>query len=389
MQQHRIIMSAFLLQPLAFGSCLPRIPDIQQALSLGSADLAVSLLGMPTGVLLSLPIGSKLLARLGYRLTFATGFLSMLLTLSLAMWSSSQLMLFFALALVGATNTLLLLSLNAVASQYERQKGALILNTCHGFGSVGLMIGSLLGSILAAFNVPYPWAVFSLVLLILPFAVVLIRSLAAPAVMTNSSHNVEKKRTKTPSVLPSWKLLSICLFAFGIALTEGAMADWSAIYLREHFSATAGAAGLGFTVFAALVALGRFTGDFMKLNFGAMLTTKLSTLVALAGMLALLVAPNTLLVYGGFAMLGFGVSVGFPMAVSAAAAHGNQDANSNIATLTFFALLGFMAGPPMIGFVAEYSTVQYGLAMLIPILLISFVMTGSLDEPIKLVQKRA
>lgn len=374
MQQRRLIMTLFLLQPIVIGSWLPRIPDIQQILALGPAELSIALLGMPLGILIALPIASRLLARMGSRFTIAVGFFLMLLAISLAVWSINQTMLFATLALVGAMSTLLLLALNMEASTIEKLQGSLLLNTCHGFGSVGLMIGSLIGSGLAALSVPITWAVGAVALGTFPLAAATVFALSNQILTTEHCERDKPHRNR----IPERRLLGICLFAFGIAMTEGAMADWSAIYLREEYGVGGGAAGIGFTIFAAMVAVGRFTGDYLKAKYGAVPIARICTVLALIGIVTTLSATGIGVAYVGFVLLGYGVSVGYPLAVSAAANFDNQPAASNVATLTFVALLGFLVGPPLIGFIAEYSDLQHGLIVLVPVLVMSLLLAQML-----------
>jgi MFS family permease len=178
--------------------------------------------------------------------------------------------------------------------------------------------------------------------------------------------------------LPSWALLGICCFVFGITMTEGAMADWSAIFLRDALGAETGIVGLGYSVFAMMVAAGRFGGDTLKKRFGAVNTARICGTLALAGAAILFVAPNTVLALFGFAIIGLGVSVGFPLAVTAAAALTDRSASANVAVLSFVALLGFLVGPPVIGFVAEHADMRLGIACLVPVLIVSLLLTGRL-----------
>ena len=156
------------------------------------------------------------------------------------------------------------------------------------------------------------------------------------------------------------------------------MADWSAIFLRDALGAEAGTAGLGYAVFAMMVAAGRFGGDTLKRRFGAVNTARICGSFALLGALILFFAAHTPVALLGFAVIGFGVSVGFPLAVTAAASLTDRPAASNVATLSFVALLGFLIGPPVIGFLAEVFDMRLGLLALVPVLLVSLVLTGQL-----------
>jgi MFS family permease len=123
---------------------------------------------------------------------------------------------------------------------------------------------------------------------------------------------------------------------------------------------------------------GRFIGDWMRGRFGPVKTARLCGVTLLLGLVIVLLAPLASVAFGGFALIGFGVSVGFPLGVTAAASLTDRPPAANVAILTFVAISGFMVGPPMIGFVAEYSGLREGLAMLLPPLVLSLFLTGSL-----------
>ena len=175
-------------------------------------------------------------------------------------------------------------------------------------------------------------------------------------------------------------MLGISFFAFGIALTEGAIADWSAVYLRDVFEAKGASIGLGYAAFAAMVASGRFAGDHFKQRFGARRTAEICSAISLLGIAVVCAAPNLILAYLGFALVGIGVSVGFPLGVSAAAQLSDRPPASSVATLTFIALLGFLVGPVLIGFVAQALGMRMGLLMLGLPLLLSLILARLLSR---------
>lgn len=366
----RLIMAVFFLQPIAFGAWLPRIPDIQEKLGLGPADLAVALLGMPVGTLLTLPLAGRFVAHIGSRATILWLFPIFLGVVALPTFAPSIGWLFFALAIVGVVLSTLELGLNVEADKIEKAGTTLIMNTCHGFWSLGIMAGSLIGSGLAALAIPPPWAIMSTALAVLPLAI--LSSAALPAYKPSAAATVEPPAQWK---LPSKALLGICLFVFGITMTEGAIADWSAVFLRDVFSAEPAVAGIGYSVFAGMVAGGRFIGDRLKARLGAVATARLCGCFSLAGMALIVLAPASGLAFLGFAATGFGVSVGFPLAVTAAAGLTDRPTAASVAILSFIALTGFLLGPPMIGLVAEYADLRAGLATLLPFLLISLVLT--------------
>ncbi len=359
-----MIKLVFALQPIAYGSWLPRIPEIQERMGLDSKSLALGLLGLPTGILITLLFGSKIVGVLGSRATIFYGFIIFLSVVSLPVWVNSAALLYGALAIVGSALSVLELGLNVMADQIEKADRKLIMNSCHGFWSLGIMSGSLVGSGLAQFGFSPEWGVTCVAAAVVVPA--LMASRALPRFDVISAAVIKGSKWNWPSSV----LLGISLFAFGIALTEGAIADWSAVYLRDVFAAKGASVGLGYAAFASMVAFGRFMGDRLKQRFGARTTAEMCGIVSLAGIALVFLTPHLILAYLGFALVGIGVSVGFPLGVSAAAQQTDKPSAASVATLTFVALLGFLVGPVMIGLVAQGLGMRLGLLMLaLPLIL--------------------
>lgn len=369
----RLTMLVFFLQPIAFGAWLPRIPDVQQALGLGPSGLALALLGLPCGTLLTLPFAGPLVGRIGPRNAILFGFLAYTLAVSLPALAPDPVLLFVALMLAGSTVSFVELGLNVQADAVEKATGSVIMTTSHGCWSVGIMAGSLVGSGLAGLGLSAQWAIPLVGFCVLPIAL-----LAATRLPVAPAAPAAPGPQRSAWALPSWALLGICCFVFGITMTEGAMADWSAIFLRDALGAHPGSVGLGYAVFAAMVATGRFGGDRLKRRFGAVTTARICGTLAVVGAALLYVAPATPLALLGFGIIGLGVSVGFPLAVTAAASLTDRSASANVAILSFVALLGFLVGPPIIGFVAEHTDIRLGIACLVPVLIASLMLTGRL-----------
>ena len=174
-------------------------------------------------------------------------------------------------------------------------------------------------------------------------------------------------------------LLGICIVGLGSNLLEGATADWSAVYLTQVFGADAGSAGLGYSAYALLMAFGRFGGDWMRVRFGPVRVARSCYTLASVGVALVVLSP----VYGfalvGYALAGFGGSVGVPLAVSAAASLNDRPAASNVAMLTLVSLVGFLGGPPIVGFIAEGFGLRAGLGLLLlPVLVAGIVLAGTL-----------
>ncbi|TCM69713.1 MULTISPECIES: MFS transporter [unclassified Rhizobium] len=371
MSFQKLVMAIFFLQPIAFGSWLPRIPEIQARLELGPADLALALLGMPVGILSTLPFAGRVVSRIGGKTAVIAGFFVFSVIVCLPAFSLAPVELFIALALLGVAMSMLELGLNVEADRAEKDTGSIIMNRCHGFWSLGIMAGSLLGSAMVAVAAPAGWAILAAAFVVLPFAV-------AASLRLPPDREAGSAPPHAPFKPPSVTLLGICAFVFGITMTEGAIADWSAVYLKDVFQTDGMMTGIGYTIFALMVAAGRFSGDHLKQRFGAISLARGCGAAALAGMLIVVFAWHSLVTLAGFALVGIGVSVGFPLAVTAAASLRDRPAAANVAILSFMALTGFLIGPPLIGFIAEASGLRVGLAVLLVPLAISLAFTRML-----------
>ena len=369
-----LVLLVFFVQPLAFGSWLPRIPDVQLALGLGPAGLALVLLGLPCGTLLTLPVAGSLVSKIGTRGAMLIGFVYYSLAVALPAFAPTPELLFVALMLVGSSLSFVELALNVEADVVEKATARPLMTTAHGCWSVGIMVGSLCGAGLAALNFSANWAI------LLMAGVNLVLGLLVAYSLPPSTPVAAAPKQRTAWSMPSLPLLGICAFIFGITMTEGAMADWSAVFLREVMNESKGTAGLGYSIFAMMVATGRFGGAALHTRFGIVGAARICGILAIIGAAILMAATSTPMAMVGFGIIGLGVSVGFPLAVTAAASLGDRPASTNVATLSFVALTGFLVGPPVIGLIAEHSDMRWGLGSLLAVLLLSLCLSGYLKQ---------
>lgn len=368
----------FFLQPFVIGAWFPRIPQVQATSGLGEGALALALMGMPLGLLVALSFGGRLAEALGTRSMLKLGLCASLAVTPLAGFAGSGYVLFAALVVSGLALALAELSMNIVASEVEVRSGRSIMNSAHGFWSLGVLAGSAIGSVQASVGLAPGISLVAVSLL------TLIPVLRVAFRITDFA--VDGSPRGGPREPLPRALILIALFAFGIAMTEGAMADWSAIFLTQVFDASPGLAGVGFVVFAGFVALGRFCGDALKVRWGAVLLAQSCAVLALLGLMLAVLAPVVAVSLAGLAMLGLGVSLGFPLAVSAASILPGRSSAANVATLTQITLCGFLLGPPIIGLVAEAGGMRWGLAALFPVLVLAFVLAPRLAP---IIERRA
>jgi len=238
------------------------------------------------------------------------------------------------------------------------------------------MTGSLLGSVLESESTVW------LILIIcasasFPFALLLCLGLPS----YENENSAEVSPTLVISQFPAI-LIGICLFAFGISMTEGAMANWASVYLKEMLGPEAQGMGYGFGLFAAFVALGRFFGDSLKTKLGTIKVVRVFVITSIIGLIFLVMSNDLWLALAGFALIGSGVSTGFPLAVTAAAAIDDDREASYVAFLSLISMIGFFVGPPIIGFLGNTTNLKTGLTTLFPGLLLSLFLSSKLRSSV-------
>lgn len=363
-----LIMSLFALQPMAFGAWLAMIPYIKETLRLSKADLAVALLGMPVALIPTLQLASRIVAKIGPRKTFAIllPIQTVVVLFPFLAWSVPT--LFITLAMLGAVVAFLEVALNTYAGRLEKSGDLNIMSRCHGFWALGVMLGSLFATML--FGLGPMIAVF--LICAVSAGIGVWSGLSLPKLV--GEEDAASASTRKLSDMPK-ALFLIAMFVFAISLAEGAMSDWAAVYLAERWGGRAEDAGIAVTVFSGFLALGRFVGDYMIRKLGAQGAARFTVGLALVGVACLTIPTSVALTFVGFALIGLGVSVGFPLGVSAAAQLDDSHEAQNIATMAMIAMTAFLFGPPLIGFVAEAFSLRVALLGLFPGLCLAFWLT--------------
>jgi MFS family permease len=153
--------------------------------------------------------------------------------------------------------------------------------------------------------------------------------------------------------MPNAALWAIIALSICTNLTEGAMADWAGVYMREIVVAPAYMTGWGFAAYALFMALGRFTGDAVLARYDAFRVLRVGGAVVALGFVLAILLPYTATAMLGFALVGAGVSLGAPILYAAAARVPGMAQGAGLATMNTFAMIGFLGGPALIGFVAK------------------------------------
>jgi fucose permease len=348
--QSRAIGLVFAANGLLYGSWSALIPFIKHRFQLDDAQLGLLLFCLPLGVMSTNPVASLLIRRWGMqRITVGA-----LVSSAIAFWAPLQMgyltLLAVVLFLCGATLSIMNVGMNTCASAIEHHEKRRILSTCHGMWSVGAMLGSALGGTLTGLGMHASMYMSLAAILAGVVAFLTQKTVLKVADMPRSSDSEQAAKAFTWPNRALWALivLSLC-----VNLTEGAMADWAAVYLRDVVQAAPWLTGYGFAAYAFWMAAGRFAGDGILMRNSADRVLLMGGLLAATGLVLAIVLPYTTFTLLGFALVGAGVSLGAPILYGAAARVPGMAPGAGLATMNTFAMFGFLSGPTLIGFLAK------------------------------------
>jgi MFS family permease len=366
------VAAIFFINGAATANWLVRIPAVQAKLGLSKGALGIALLGVAVGALLAMPRAGHLVARYGSRPVTRVGAAIFGATLLLPALAPNAVALVLALVALGIGHGTLDVAMNAQASTVERRYGRPIMSSFHALWSAGGLAGSAMGGVVAHQGVG-PATHLVTTALIAGVLALLVTGGMLPASADINTGEAAPAR-------PRGILLTLGTMAFCVLLGEGAMADWSALYLRDVTGATPGAAAAGYAAFSLAMATGRFAGDALTLRFGAMPLVRGGGVLAALGLGVALVVGSSWAAIVGFGAVGAGFSVAFPLMLARAGSLPGTTPGTAIATVSVFGYTGFLAGPPLIGFVSQLTNLRGGLLVVVLTSLTVAVLAGGFRE---------
>ena len=320
------------------------IPVVQARLGIDPSVLGLALLTLAIGAVFTMPLTGLALSRFGSRRPTAVLALAFPIVAPLGMLAQSPLMLFASLFFFGAAMGGLDVAMNTQATEVEAARGRPTMSSFHGFFSVGALSGAGLGGIIIAAG----WGDGSGAAL----AAAAFAAVAVWAVM-NLLPSARPVAEGPRFTLPSRAVLGLGVITFLAFAGEGAITDWSALYLATVKHSSPATAGVGYAVFSVAMTVCRLFGDPIVARLGGVLTILGGGILMAIGMAVALTAPGPYLSAIGFAIVGIGAANLVPVAFSAAARTPGVAPGAGVAAVTTLGYAGFLVFPPFIGFVAK------------------------------------
>lgn len=354
---YRIAVSAFFfIAGLTFATWASRIPDIKTHLQLSDARLGAVLFALPAGLMISLLFAGWLVSRFGSRkilIAAALLYPAMLVLLGIAgnVWQ-----LAFGLFLFGLSSNLVNIAMNTQAVALEAMYGRSVMASFHGLWSIAGFTGAAIGTLLVSAHI------IPLVHFIIIFAAAALLVLCFYKYTLPTDSPVTEKQPFF--VKPDRYILILGLIAFCSMLCEGAMADWSGVYFQTIVRSPKEFITLGYVAFTAAMATGRFIGDALVTKLGVKKVMQLSATFIATGLCISILFPYLLTAVIGFLLVGLGVSSVVPLVYSLAGKSGTMSPGLALAAVSSVSFLGFLIGPPLIGFIAEGAGLRLSFAVI-------------------------
>ncbi len=351
----------FLLNGFVIGCWAPKIPEFAERLRLTKFELGLMILVFGLGSLVMMPFtGAQVAQRGSSTVARATAvlLLPMLLALTLApnVWTGGAAIFLFG-GFMGAMDV----AMNANAVAVEKSMQRAIMSSCHAFWSLGGLIGAGLGGLLISKLGVLGHAELA------TLVAALLLVIAWPMILADQPQPTEEKtRVRLPLDPLPWLIGVMALFCM---VPEGAVLDWSALYLRQELGASVPLSGFGFAAYSLTMSVMRFAGDLVRDRLGAVKTLRACATFAIMGLLLAGAAPSAEVAIVGFALCGVGISNLVPIAFSAAGNLPGLAPGIGISVVTTLGYSGMLVAPSLIGFVAGRSGFAV-VFMALPVLLV-------------------
>lgn len=338
---------------LMIGIWVAAIPGIKERLHFSDSSLGLSLLLAPLGALTGMYLSTKILSKIEVGKWLFVGNILFCLVVIMEVSAQNRILFWIALYLHGVNGFLNGVSANAVVDKLEKKYNRRFMSSCHAMYSIGGGISAGLAVLFFAFNITSYIQVMIMAAAVITIIIILQRNLLSHTTIIHSGSSLR---------MPSLSILGISFICLIIFMAEGCVADWSAIYFKEVLSSPREIISLGFAGFSVAMTIGRLNGDELIPKIGSKTIVIAGSLLAATGFIIVALANGVLLAIFGFILVGFGCSCIVPVLFSASANIKDVSPVQGFAMVTTGGLVGFLAGPSVIGFISGVINLSAGFA---------------------------
>ncbi|MDQ3901391.1 MAG: MFS transporter [Actinomycetota bacterium] len=376
LRARRAVAASFAISGVAFASFLSRTPGVRDALGLSSAQLGLLLLCLSGGSMVGLPLSGPIVHRFGPAHTVLAGSLTVttgLVTLAAGLQVGIAGPAAVGFVLIGLGVGVWDVAMNVEGADVERRLGRSLMPRLHAAFSLGTMAGAGVGAASAAAGVLLAVQVL-LVAVLVPVSMVVAVRFFLPV-----HHDAGQGASGGSAALGAWqepRTLVIGLLVLGFAFIEGSANDWIAVAMVDGHGVSEALGAIAFGLFVTAMTLGRLVGGSILERLGRVAVLRVTAVITLAGLLLVLFGGSTTAALAGASLWGLGASLGFPVGISAAA-DDPVKAAARVSVVSSIGYLAFLAGPPLIGLLAERAGILRALLVVLGALTLGLLTSGA------------
>ena len=362
----------FFLNGFLYGNWSSRIPRIKEQYGISDKVFGLVLLTMALGAVAAMPFTGYAILRNGTR---RIGLISIILYCAfvpMIPFMTNWIVLMILYLIIGIATGMLDVSMNAQGVMVEQQYKKPIMTSFHAFFSIGMALGGWCGSLFAGTSLTL-YHHFGII-----GGLAFIMTLWVRSNLINDNQLREEKTEGPLFRLPTKALLGLGIITFCCMMAEGSMANWSVQYMESVALSSKTLAPIAITAFAASMTLGRVFGDWTRARIGDRNVIVAGGVLSAAGLVVALLWPVPWIVIGGCLAVGLGLSAIVPVSYSIAGSTPGISSSVGIAMVTTVGYSGFLLGPPIIGFIAEWKDLRVGLSVVAVLLVLMVILGGTL-----------
>jgi MFS family permease len=377
------ITTGFGLGGITVSAWGPRLPAIKASLGIDTATIGLLLAGVTVGAILGLLTAAPLLHRLGSRRAVGGALLLIVASMTvmgLALIARSVPLLAVAFVVVGAGIGTLDVLLNVNGAAVERAAGRTLMPMMHAAWSIGVAAGAGIGAACAALGISPAVQMISEAVIVAAVAVAIAPGIPQRIHEEPAARRHQDRAAKLRHWLRGWldlRLLLIGMVMLGVELGEGSAGNWLTLAVRNNRGQTAAIAALFFAAFAISEATTRIFGGPLVDRLGRVRTIQVTTALGIVGVVLFIEGPDKWIVLAGVILWSVGVSMGFPLGTSAAAASG-PDPAARVSVVSSIGYFANLAGPPAIGLLAQHVGLLSSLWIIVALFAAAFACAGAL-----------